>query len=75
MTRTISREAVARDGERAYPSITRLNGSYVRVELLDSETHAEDLFISSHLENKARVVWNFLPHGPFGTIARICRVA
>ena len=40
MTRTISREAVARDGERAYPSITRLNGSYVRVELLDSETHA-----------------------------------
>ena len=69
MARTISREAVARDGERAHPSITRLNGRYVRVELLDSETHAEDLFISSHLENKARVVWDFLPHGPFGTIA------
>ncbi len=67
MTRTISREAVARDGERAYPSITRLNGSYVRVELLDSETHAEDLFISSHLREQgpcglglptARPIWN-----------------
>jgi RimJ/RimL family protein N-acetyltransferase len=69
MTRSIHRDAVANDSVRAHPAVTRLNGRYVRIELLDRETHAEELFISSHLENKARVVWDYLPHGPFGSIA------
>lgn len=54
---------------RARPLAGRIDGTSVRLERLDVQKHCEHLFRCSHIENKARVVWNFLPHGPFGTVA------
>ncbi|MEM7408414.1 MAG: GNAT family protein [Pseudomonadota bacterium] len=68
MSRTVSTAPVD-TVPRARPLAGRVDGTSVRLERLDVERHCEPLFRCSHIENKARVVWDFLPHGPFGTVA------
>lgn len=44
-------------------------GRFARVEPLDLERHAADLYRASHESDEARRVWQFLPDGPFADLA------
>ena len=48
------------------PSRNALNGTLVRLEVLDPERHAESLFTSSHGDGAAQL-WKHLPYGPFAS--------
>ena len=53
---------------RPLPPDTPLTGRYCRIEKLDAERHAEDLFAAHTYTGDGRD-WTYLPVGPFETLA------
>lgn len=47
------------------PRRTPLEGERVRLEPLDPERHADDLFAASHGPGADPALWDYLPYGPF----------
>lgn len=47
-----------------YPEQKKMNGNYCRLEPLNIDAHAKDLFEAYCLDKK-RVLWTYLPYGPF----------
>lgn len=52
---------------RPLPPRTAMQGTYCRVEPLDPELHAEDLFRAYTADQEGRI-WTYLPYGPFLTL-------
>ena len=50
------------------PPRTPMFGSYCRLEPLDLERHAVDLFEANALDTEGRM-WTYLAYGPFDTLA------
>ncbi len=51
------------------PQGIALGGRYVRLEPLDPERHAAELFAASHGDPRARDLWTYMPYGPFDSAA------
>lgn len=51
----------------AHPSREAMIGRYCRVEPLDIERHAADLFAANSTDSEGRI-WSYLPYGPFDTL-------
>ena len=49
------------------PSKTDLSGQYVRLEPLNLEKHAQDLYECLHSQNADQILWNYMPYGPFAS--------
>jgi RimJ/RimL family protein N-acetyltransferase len=52
---------------RPSPPRTPLEGRFCRVEPLDPDHHAEDLFAAYTADPEGRI-WTYLPYGPFATL-------
>lgn len=50
------------------PPRSAMGGRYCRVEPLDAERHAGDLYAANSGDNEGRL-WTYLPYGPFSTLA------
>jgi len=50
------------------PSREPMEGYYCRVEVLDPDQHAADLFDANAQGTKHRI-WTYLPYGPFDNLA------
>ena len=50
------------------PPRTNLQGRYCRLEPLNPDRHAADLFAANKLDTENRI-WTYLPYGPFETFA------
>ena len=53
---------------RALPPRTAIEGRFCRIEPLDPDRHAAELF-DANREDEAGRMWTYLPYGPFGTLA------
>ena len=51
--------------KRPVPTRTPMTGRFCRLELLDVERHAADLWAANSLDREGRM-WTYLPWGPFG---------
>ena len=51
--------------KRPVPTRTPMTGRFCRLELLDVEQHAADLWAANSLDREGRM-WTYLPWGPFG---------
>jgi RimJ/RimL family protein N-acetyltransferase len=51
--------------EVARPPRTVLEGSFVSLEPIDPERHAEALFAAGHGSPPAEALWTYMPYGPF----------
>ena len=51
------------------PERRALDGRYVRLEPVDAERHADDLFHLSHDADPQGHVWTYMPYGPFDDLA------
>ncbi len=49
---------------RPFPPRTTMEGKYCRVEILDTDKHAEDLFSAYKTDTEGRI-WTYLGYGPF----------
>jgi len=49
---------------RPRPPRTPLDGHFVRIEMLDAERHASDLFAANARDREGRI-WTYLPYGPY----------
>ena len=56
-----------REPER--PGRFELEGAYARLEPLESDRHCRELF-SAYQEDREGRVWDYLPYGPFDSLAR-----
>ena len=54
------------------PDLTEIDGRYVRLERLDADQHAADLFRAMGVDDR---IWDYMPYGPFGSSARYHRWA
>jgi RimJ/RimL family protein N-acetyltransferase len=52
---------------RALPPRSAMEGNYCRVEPLDPDRHAADLF-AANAEDSAGWNWTYLPHGPYASL-------
>jgi RimJ/RimL family protein N-acetyltransferase len=57
--------AVADPSSAPRPGRRDHEGRFARVEPLDSERHADDLFAASHGDATRDRIWDYLPYGPF----------
>ena len=57
------------DLEVARPPRTALEGSFVTLEPIDPEGHAEALFAAGHGSPPAEALWTYMPYGPFPDLA------
>ncbi|MGD1879117.1 MAG: GNAT family N-acetyltransferase [Kiloniellaceae bacterium] len=53
---------------RPAPPRTAMDGRFCRVEPLDPDRHAEDLFAAFSADGEDRI-WTYLPYGPFAALA------
>jgi RimJ/RimL family protein N-acetyltransferase len=53
------------------PQPVPLEGTTVRLEPLDAEAHANELYAASHGSETAQRVWDYLPYGPFADPAHL----
>jgi RimJ/RimL family protein N-acetyltransferase len=53
----------------AKPTREPIEGAYVRLEPIDPERHADDLFALSHRSEADEPLWNYLGYGPFADAA------
>jgi len=60
-------EALSNWTARPRPPRTAMVGRYCRVEPLDPDRHAEDLFAANGLEPEGRD-WTYMPYGPFASL-------
>lgn len=67
--RTPSGEPVIRTPGALVPARTPLIGRHIRLELLNPERHATALYQASHGSDAARLVWDYLPAGPWSDAA------
>jgi RimJ/RimL family protein N-acetyltransferase len=51
------------------PARVSHQGRYARVEPLDPDAHAADLFAASHGDPERARIWDYLPYGPFASDA------
>ena len=49
---------------RPFPPRTAMAGKYCRVEALDADKHAKDLY-TAYVEDTDGRIWTYLPYGPF----------
>ncbi len=49
---------------RLLPTLTPIEGKYARLEILDAEEHAQDLFQANSADEEGRI-WSYLPYGPY----------
>ena len=49
---------------RPRPPRAALEGRFVRIEMLDAERHASDLFAANAQDREGRI-WTYLPYGPY----------
>lgn len=54
--------------EPPWPDDTVLQGRFVRLEVLNADRHAADLYRANSADRDG-VIWNFLPYGPFNSVA------
>ena len=55
--------------EVARPPRTPLEGSFVALEPIDPDRHAESLFDAGHGSPAAEALWTYMPYGPFEDVA------
>lgn len=55
-----------------YPSREPMVGHWCRVEPLDPDRHAEDLY-TAHALDATGATWTYLPYGPFASLDAYCR--
>ena len=48
------------------PSVPVLEGRYARLERLDADRHAEELYQANLLDAS---IWDYMSHGPFSSVA------
>ncbi|MGB3146546.1 MAG: GNAT family protein [Paracoccaceae bacterium] len=48
------------------PDVMRLDGRWARLERLNPDAHAEDLFAANSQDER---IWDYLPYGPFADLA------
>jgi RimJ/RimL family protein N-acetyltransferase len=65
MTRKISGEKVPVLPSGHAPEKRPLEGALVLLEPLDPDRHGPALYAASHEDDEARLVWTYLPDGPF----------
>ena len=53
------------------PSRVPLSGTFVTLEPIDPDRHAEGLFDCGHGSSEARALWTYLPYGPFVDLDRM----
>lgn len=58
---------VANWAEPRHPDAPPLNGQYCKLEKLNSQDHAKDLFVANS-RSKGGEIWTYLPYGPFAQI-------
>lgn len=58
---------------RARPEIAVIEGHFCRVEPLDTERHAADLYAANSLDRDGKM-WTYLPSGPFASFDEYQRV-
>jgi RimJ/RimL family protein N-acetyltransferase len=63
--RALSGEAVAVELPRPRPERIEIEGRLVRVEPLDADRHAAELYHLLHGDPDRERVWDYLPYGPF----------
>src|SRR5689334_4786158 len=49
---------------RPRPPRTAMEGRFVRLEMLDADKHAADLFAANAADKENRI-WTYLPYGPY----------
>jgi RimJ/RimL family protein N-acetyltransferase len=49
---------------RSFPPRSTIGGKYCRVEILDADKHAEELY-SAYIKDIEGRIWTYLPYGPF----------
>jgi RimJ/RimL family protein N-acetyltransferase len=67
--RPISGEPVVSLPSGQPPERRVLEGELIRIEPLDPDLHADELFSASHADETARRIWDFLPWGPWQELA------
>jgi RimJ/RimL family protein N-acetyltransferase len=55
------------------PERETLEGTRVRLEPLDADRHAEDLFAAAHGAGADPALWAYLSYGPFATADALCQ--
>ena len=65
--RTLSGESVSIVLPRPRPERIELEGRLVRVEPLDADRHAAELYPLLHGDPERERVWDYLPYGPFAS--------
>lgn len=54
------------------PNAPAMDGYYTRLERLNPDRHAADLF-AANSQDRAGMIWDYLPYGPFESLARYHR--
>lgn len=67
-SRELSEERIG-DSIASAPSRSTYEGRYVRLEPLDPERHAAELYAASHGDGAAGHIWRYMPYGPFADVA------
>ncbi|OUS18430.1 GNAT family N-acetyltransferase, partial [Rhodospirillales bacterium 47_12_T64] len=49
------------------PTLTPIEGKYARLEILDAEEHAQDLFEANSADEEGRI-WSYLSYGPYANL-------
>src|SRR5438093_694724 len=57
----------------ARPTLTELDGRYVRVARLDADADIDDLYDVSHRTDEFKALWRYLWNGPFASEAEMYR--
>lgn len=66
--RPLSGEKVSPLPSGLIPARAPLEGTGVRLEPIDPNRHAEELYAASHADDRAREVWRYMAYGPFDTL-------
>ncbi|MEH6630043.1 MAG: GNAT family protein [Halopseudomonas aestusnigri] len=53
---------------RPLPPFTGIEGIHTRLEILDTEKHAQDLFAANNLDKRGKI-WGYLSYGPYSNLA------
>ncbi|HTS55440.1 MAG TPA: GNAT family protein [Burkholderiales bacterium] len=69
MVRSVSGDRIETLPSGRSPERRILEGRLVIVEPVESERHAQPLYLASHETAEAREIWRYLPDGPFEDVA------
>ena len=53
--------------KRLAPPFTEIEGNHTRLEILDLEKHAQDLFAANNIDKQGKI-WRYLSYGPYSNL-------